>query len=38
MTYTEMAYLHLATIVPAFMTGTYLIFRPKGSALHRFLG
>ena len=29
---------HLATILPAFVIGTWLIFRCKGSKVHRTLG
>ena len=29
---------HLATILPAFVIGTWLLFRRKGSTLHRTLG
>lgn len=38
MTYLQLAYLHLATIIPAFLIGTYLLLSRKGSPLHRQLG
>ena len=38
MTYLQLAYLHLATIVPAFLIGTYLLIRQKGTPTHRLLG
>lgn len=38
MNYDQFAYLHLATIVPAFLLGTWLLFRRKGTPLHRTLG
>ncbi len=38
MNYEQLAYLHLATIVPAFLLGTWLLFRRKGTPLHRTLG
>jgi uncharacterized membrane protein len=38
MTYHQLAYLHLATIVPAFLIGTYLLARRKGTPLHKILG
>jgi uncharacterized membrane protein len=30
--------LHLATVVPAFFLGTFLLVRPKGTPVHRTLG
>lgn len=36
--YTQLVYIHLATVVPAFFIGTFLFLRRKGSALHKFLG
>lgn len=36
--YMILAYLHLATIAPAFLIGTFLLLNPKGTARHRFLG
>ncbi|MBI3775411.1 MAG: DUF2306 domain-containing protein [Gammaproteobacteria bacterium] len=38
MTYQQLAYLHLATILPAFLIGTFLLLRRKGTALHKALG
>jgi uncharacterized membrane protein len=39
MTYLQLAYLHLATVLPAFVLGTWLIFTSqKGSPLHRTVG
>lgn len=38
MQYEEMALVHLVTIVPAFLIGTFLLLRRKGSALHKLLG
>ena len=38
MSYLQLAYLHLATIVPAFAIGTYLLLNRKGTDLHRLLG
>ena len=35
---TPMMTLHLATVAPAAMLGTYLIFWAKGTATHRLLG
>jgi len=38
MNYTQLAYLHLATVLPAFAIGTGLLLRHKGTPLHRLLG
>ena len=38
MTYLQLAYAHLATIVPAFLIGTVLLFMRKGTPVHRLLG
>jgi uncharacterized membrane protein len=38
MTYYQLAYLHLATIIPAFAIGTYLLARKKGTPPHKLLG
>jgi uncharacterized membrane protein len=38
MTYTQLAYLHLATVVPAFLIGAFQFFRRKGTPSHRLLG
>ena len=37
-TYLPLAYAHLATIIPAFFIGTYMMVARKGDRLHRFLG
>ena len=37
-TYLNLAYAHLATILPAFLIGTYMMIARKGSPLHRALG
>jgi uncharacterized membrane protein len=36
--YLPLAYAHLATILPAFAIGTYMMSARKGSPLHRLLG
>lgn len=38
MSYELLAYVHLTTIVPAFLISTWLLLRRKGTALHRLLG
>lgn len=38
MTYLHLAYLHLLTVLPAFLIGTYLMLRRKGSRQHKELG
>jgi uncharacterized membrane protein len=38
MTYLQLAYIHLATIVPAFLIGTALLFMTKGTPRHKLLG
>ncbi len=38
MTYLQLAYAHLATIVPAFIIATYLLAARKGTKTHRLLG
>jgi uncharacterized membrane protein len=38
MSYLQLSYLHLATILPAFAIGTYLLISRKGSPVHRRLG
>ena len=35
---TPLVYAHLATVLPAFVLGTYLMFSRKGSKIHRLLG
>ena len=38
MTYLQLAYLHLATIFPAFLIGTFLLLNHKGTTIHKRLG
>lgn len=38
MTYTQLAYLHLATVVPAFVIGALQLLRRKGTPTHKLLG
>ena len=38
MTYHQIAYLHLASILPAFAIGSYMLVMRKGSSLHKILG
>ncbi|WP_191601988.1 DUF2306 domain-containing protein [Marinomonas algicola] len=38
MTYMYLAYFHLATVLPAFFIGTYLLIRRKGTPIHKILG
>ncbi len=38
MNYDQLTMLHLATILPAFLIGTYLMVRRKGTPNHRLLG
>src|ERR1043165_3998111 len=38
MTYTQLAYLHLATVIPAFFVGGLQFLRRKGMPTHKFLG
>jgi uncharacterized membrane protein len=38
MTYATLAYAHLATVAPAFVIGTALMLRRKGTTNHRFWG
>ena len=38
MTYTQLAYLHLATVVPAFAIRAFQLIRRKGTPIHKFLG
>ena len=38
MTYSQLAYLHLATIFPAFLIGAYILFNIKGTQIHKKLG
>jgi uncharacterized membrane protein len=37
-TYLPLAYAHLATVLPAFVIGTYMMFARKGDRFHRLLG
>jgi len=37
-TYLQLTYFHLATVLPAFLIGTYLMLNRKGTLLHRRLG
>jgi uncharacterized membrane protein len=37
-TYLPLAYAHLATVLPAFAIGTYMMFARKGDRFHRLLG
>lgn len=37
MTYNQIAYLHLASILPAFAIGTFLLLNRKGAPLHKIL-
>lgn len=38
MDYFSWAYLHLATVAPAFLLGSYLLYAKKGSPAHKRLG
>jgi uncharacterized membrane protein len=38
MTYTQLAHLHLATVVPAFFIGAIQLIRRKGTPSHKLLG
>ena len=38
MTYLQLTYLHLATILPAFVIATFVLCRRKGTRLHKLLG
>jgi uncharacterized membrane protein len=38
MTPLTLTFMHLATVVPAFLLGTYILLNPKGTPLHRTLG
>lgn len=38
MTYTQLAYFHLATVIPAFFIGAFQLLRHKGTLLHKRLG
>lgn len=38
MTYIQLAYLHLSTVVPAFFLGAYLLLARKGTSAHKLVG
>ena len=38
MTYMQLTYLHLGSLVPAFVIGSYLLLNRKGTPAHRLLG
>lgn len=38
MSYLQLAYLHFATVAPAFLLATFLLIMPKGTPLHKLLG
>ena len=38
MTYLQLAYGHLATVLPAFFIGTFLLLNRKGTPRHKRLG
>lgn len=38
MSYLQLVYVHLATVLPAFLIGTYLLINRKGTPLHKLLG
>ncbi|WP_293268246.1 DUF2306 domain-containing protein [Neptunomonas sp.] len=38
MTYLQLAYLHLSTVLPAFLIGSYLLLNRKGTSFHKWLG
>lgn len=38
MTYLQLTYLHLGTVLPAFFIGTFLLLNQKGSSKHKMLG
>jgi uncharacterized membrane protein len=38
MTYLQLAYLHVATVLPAFFIGTFILITRKGSPRHKLLG
>lgn len=38
MSETDIIYLHLYTVIPAFIIGTYLMINRKGSTKHKYLG
>ena len=38
MTYMQLTYLHLGSLVPAFVIGSYLLLNRKGTPVHKLLG
>ena len=38
MSYLQIVYIHLATVLPAFLIGTFLLLNRKGTPLHKALG
>ena len=38
MSYTQLSYFHLATVIPAFFIGAFQLLRRKGTSTHRLLG
>lgn len=38
MSYLQLAYIHLGTVFPAFLIGTYLLINRKGTSWHKSLG
>ncbi len=38
MSYLQLAYFHLVTVLPAFLIGTYLLINRKGTKNHKYLG
>lgn len=38
MSYLALAYVHLATVFPAFLIGSFLLLRRKGTRIHKMLG
>lgn len=38
MTYLELAYAHMATVLPSFLIGSYLLLSKKGTPIHKLLG
>jgi len=38
MTYMQLTYLHLGSLVPAFVIGSFLLLNRKGTPVHRLLG
>jgi uncharacterized membrane protein len=38
LTYLQLVYLHLGTVIPAFFIGTFLLINRKGTSTHKLLG